>query len=91
MLEVIEESQENTEILRRDEPEGRLLLLHKNSTDGKGAPDQRTINYFSCSPSLAYGGWGEALCHGPPHTLKMKKCINNIRQWLRGCKGLNLK
>jgi len=54
MLEVMEESQENTEILRHHEAHGRFVLLRKGSADEKTpTPKHRTKNqaYFSWLPS----------------------------------------
>jgi len=53
MLGVIEESQQNTEIIRRQrhEAHGRFLLPFRDNADETRTPKQRTRNYFSWSPS----------------------------------------
>ena len=62
MLEVIEESQENTEIMRRHEAHGRFWLLRKSRpTDETHSPKQRTNNYFrwSLTERSARNNWGK--------------------------------
>jgi len=49
--EVIDESQENAEILRRQEAHGSFCFPHKGITDETRTLKQRTSNYFSWSPS----------------------------------------
>jgi len=52
MLKVIDESQENTEILKHHKAHSGFLLLHKSSTDEMRIPKQCTSKY--CSWSLSY-------------------------------------
>jgi len=49
MLGVIEETQENTEIMRLQEAHGIICLLR--NTEEKQTPKQHTSNYCNWSPS----------------------------------------
>jgi len=51
MLGVMEESQENTEIMRRHETYGMFWLLREGSTEEKQTPRQPTRNCSNRSPS----------------------------------------
>jgi len=51
MLRFIEESQENTETMRRLAAHGRFSLLHKANINETQAPKQRTNHHCIWSPS----------------------------------------